>query len=166
MKKASIFILLLILFSTTIKAQHVFDKGTLGLNAGLGVGGVDGFFPSLEISGEYGVIPTGTVGVVSFGGRFAYKYSNLYDPFYYGYGFSNQTNHYNQFEIGVRSAWHLLIFNSDKWDVYTGLGAGIHLYKDYIYDYVYNYNSNKYILVDQSRNRSGLYMEGFAGDDA
>ena len=150
--------LLLITFSVmmmgfTAQAQHVFDKGDMAINVGIGIGGYGGFFPSIEASGEFGVIPTGDVGLVSFGGELGYKYSKYtYDYWYY-----NESYNYHQFQFGGRAAWHLHTFDSDKWDVYAGLGLGVRLYSDYDYDYVDgNYVSNRIA-------KANLYEEVFVG---
>jgi len=154
MKKTLLPILFIFLFSFVSNAQHVFDKGDIGINAGIGVGGTGGLFPSLEFSAEYGAIPTGSIGLVSFGGKAAYKYSR------YSYSYLNNSNinrdyNYNQFEFGVRAAWHLLYFENNKWDSYAGFGTGIRLYNDY------NYNNSKNNVVNNGR--TGGYVEGFVG---
>ncbi len=155
MKKTLLPILFIFLFSFISNAQHVFDKGDIGINAGIGVGGTGGLFPSLEFSAEYGAIPTGTIGLVSFGGKAAYKYSR----YTYNNWFNNNNNkrdyNYHQFEFGVRAAWHLLYFENNKWDAYAGFGTGLRLYNDYYYN---NFESNV-----RSNGRTGGYVEGFVG---
>ena len=42
MKKTLLPILFIFLFSFVSNAQHVFDKGDIGINAGIGVGGTGG----------------------------------------------------------------------------------------------------------------------------
>ena len=125
-----------LLISSTTNAQKVFDQGDLQFNAGLGLVGtylgrvapsVDfGFLPSINVSGEYGVIPTGNIGVVSFGGLIAMHYashSNSYNN-YWGTSYT-ESNHVFSIAFEGRAAWHLHTLQSDKWDVYTGIGMGL-----------------------------------------
>jgi len=124
-----------LLISSTTNAQKVFDQGDLQFNTGLGLigtylGGVSssanfGFLPSVNASGEYGVIPTGNIGVVSFGGLMAMHYA----PYYSSYN-SWRTSYVDDghiFSIAFegRAAWHLHTLQSDKWDVYAGIGMGL-----------------------------------------
>ncbi len=143
MKKLAFLILSFILIGSSLQAQYVFEKGDIAINAGLGLGGYDGFIPSIEASVEFGAIPTGDIGLVSFGGSVGYKYAN------YGYlGFSDY--HYNKFQFGVRGAWHLHTFKSDKYDVYAGLGLGMVSYADYDFvkdDYVTSFHLSEEVFV-------------------
>ncbi len=112
-------------FALSANAQHVFEKGDLMFNAGLGFFAYDGFIPAIYISGEYGSIPTGDVGLVSFGGIMSYKYSS-YSWYIYDYD-----DYYHQFVIGPRAIWHLHVFESDKWDAYGGVGFGVRIHTVY-----------------------------------
>lgn len=141
-----------------LQAQHVFDKGDMAINAGIGLVGSYGFYPSIEASFEMGVIPTGEVGLVSFGGEVGWKYSKYswdYD-WYDNYDFDY---HFHQFIIGGRAAWHLHTFESDKYDVYGGVGIGLKIWTDKSYDY--DYNHDKYIETVDSR--SDVYGQVFVG---
>ena len=105
---------------TTVKAQqHVFSKGSLLFNVGIGSPVNHGYIPTFNISGEYGVIPTGDVGIVSFGGLLEFQFAQ-YD-YWYGYA----ANVKPIFIIGPRASWHLQVFESNKWDVYGGVGFGV-----------------------------------------
>jgi len=121
-------ILIGILFSFTMHSQHVFNKGSLLFNAGIGGLSSDGWIPSINFSGEIGVIPTGDVGLVSFGGIVAYKYST-----WSGTNISSDYN-YHQIVVGPRAIWHVHAFESDKWDAYAGVGGGIRLWTQYQWD--------------------------------
>jgi len=157
MKKIALAFVSVLMMTFAVQAQHVFNKENLGINAGLGLGGFyeGGYIPSIEISGEYGVIPTGDIGLVSFGGLLGYKYSvGSYNLVYY-----NESYSYSQFELGGRAAWHLRTFTSDKWDVYAGLGIGAHLTSDNTVEY--NYNTEKYETKRTAR--TGAYSEAFVG---
>jgi len=68
MKKISFLLIFLFAAMTATQAQHVFNKGDLMLNAGIGIPHSYGFIPTINASGEYGAIPTGDIGIVSFGG--------------------------------------------------------------------------------------------------
>jgi len=118
MKKLSI-LLIGLMFALNIQAQHVFNKGSLLFNGGIGIPYNFGFIPSINFSGEYGVIPTGDVGLVSFGGLFEMQFAN-YNA-WHGYSSTFKPIIF----LGPRAAWHLHVFNSDKWDVYGGAGFGI-----------------------------------------
>lgn len=120
MKKVLFILLFGIISLTTVKAQqHVFDKGSLLFNAGIGAPYTYGFIPTLNISGEYGVIPTGNVGIVSFGGIFEMQLAQ------YDYWYGHSANVKPIFILGPRASWHLQVFNSTIWDVYAGVGFGI-----------------------------------------
>lgn len=151
MKKLALVFVAVFMATFALQAQHVFDKGDIGINAGLGLGGNGGFIPSVEASVEIGVIPTGDIGLVSFGGMIGYKYSTY--SYYFG---SDYNYHYNQLEIGGRAAWHLHTFTSDKWDAYAGLGLGAHLHSTYD---SWDYNKNEAVRTAQT----GVYSEVFVG---
>lgn len=151
MKKLTIVLSAILLMVAGAQAQYVFDKGDIAINAGLGLGGYDGFIPSIEASVEVGVIPTDDVGLVSFGGAVGYKYSTS-DYYYNG----NNDYNYNQFQFGVRAAWHLHTFTSDKWDVYGGIGIGARIYS--VYDGWNTVNSEA-----DYKGKFGAYQELFVG---
>jgi len=144
MKKFAVIVaMVLIGFST--QAQHVFDKGSLAFNLGLGAPVNYGYIPTINFSGDYGVIPTGDVGVVGFGGLAEIQFAD-YDYYWNGYDGSNMKP---IFIIGPRATWHLLVFESDEFDVYGGVGFGVE-FRGQPHD---NYYSN---------NVTG-YFEGFVG---
>ena len=154
MKKIALVVASVFLMTFALQAQHVFEKGDIAINAGLGMGTYGGYFPSIEGSVEFGVIPTGDVGLVSFGGILAYKYSKYtYDYWYY-----NESYNYHQLAFGARAAWHLHTFTSDKWDAYAGLGFGMHMYSDYDYNYEHGeYVSNR---VAKSKGYTEVFIGG------
>lgn len=152
MKKLALVFAAIFMMALGSQAQYIFNKGDLAFNAGIGVLGGDGFVPSIEISGEYGAIPTGDIGLVSFGGTIGYKYSTYDYGYWHNYDYSYN---YHQFIIGGRAAWHLHSFESDKWDVYAGFGLGGQVYTTWEYD------SQKNDIVDKGQFR--LYEEFFVG---
>lgn len=156
MKKLTFIIIAMFMMTFASQAQHIFNKGDIGVNAGIGIGGWAGLFPSLEASVEYGAIPTGDIGLVSFGGVAGWKYSS--HSYNYNW-YTGEDYHFNQFIFGVRGTWHLHTFTSDKWDVYAGLGAGMRIYTDN--DYIWNSNTGEYDQVTDAR--SSFYEEVFIG---
>ena len=117
MKKISFLLVILFATLTVTQAQHVFNKGDLAFNAGIGIPHSYGFIPSINFSGEYGVIPTGDIGIVSFGGLAEFQLGQ------HDWVYDNEM--FPRFFFGARAAWHLQVFESDVWDVYGGAGLGI-----------------------------------------
>ena len=68
-------------------------------NAGIGIPHSYGFIPTLNASGEFGAIPTGDVGLVSFGGLAEFQLGQHND--FYGVGFgiaiSGKSDYYGSF---------------------------------------------------------------------
>lgn len=155
MKKITLALFAILMMAVGAQAQHVFNKGDLAMNAGIGVLGGYGFIPSIEASVEYGVIPTGDIGLVSFGGMIGYKYS--VDSYSYSYINSYSADYdFHQFIFGGRATWHLHSFESDKWDAYAGLGIGGRIYS--VYDgYDFAKDEPKY------DGKFGVYQEVFVG---
>ncbi len=118
MKRFSILLVLIFAAMTATQAQHVFNKGDLALNAGVGIPHSYGFVPTINVSGEYGAIPTGDIGLVSFGGLAEFQLG-MHNDFYYG----NEA--FPRIFFGARAAWHVHAFESDVWDAYAGAGLGI-----------------------------------------
>jgi hypothetical protein len=116
----------IVLFGLIGQSQYVFNKNGFALNAGIGALSGHGFIPSINVSGELGIFPTGDVGLLSVGGILAYKYST------YNYSFWDKNYNYSQFVIGPRATWHLQTFESSKWDAYAGIGFGIRAWSDYV----------------------------------
>ena len=117
MKKVSLLLVILFTTLTATQAQHVFNKGDLMFNAGIGIPNSYGLIPSINFSGEYGAIPTGDVGLVSFGGLAEFQLGQ------HTWVTSNEI--FPRFYVGARAAWHLHVFESDEWDVYGGAGFGV-----------------------------------------
>lgn len=158
MKKLVLTISAFLMAIVGLQAQYVFNKGDMAINAGIGLVASYGFYPSVEASFEMGVIPTGDVGLVSFGGEIGWKYSK-YSWDYDWYNSSDLDYHFNQFIIGGRAAWHLHTFQSDKYDVYGGLGLGARFWTDKSYGYDYNYDD----VIESIDSRVDIYEEIFVG---
>lgn len=122
------FVLLLSLITSIAQSQTVFSNGDMSVNAGIGLLSADGFIPSINVSGELGMFPTGDVGLISLGAIVAYKYST------YSYSLLDDNYNYSQIVVGPRAIWHLHTFSSDKWDAYGGVGFGMRFWSDYVID--------------------------------
>ncbi len=131
------------------QSQHVFNKGGFALNGGIGLLSADGFIPSINVSGEFGIFPTGDVGLLSVGGIVAYKYST------YSFSHWDSNYNYNQFVIGPRVIWHLQTYNSSKWDAYAGAGVGLRLWSDYVF--------NNSLTDIEKKAKATPYGEAFVG---
>jgi hypothetical protein len=106
-----------VLFAFTVQAQHVFNKGDIMFNAGIGIPNSYGYIPSVNFSGEVGVIPTGDIGLVSFGGLAEFQLANN--------TWFDDTETWSRFYFGARAAWHVHAFESDVFDAYGGVGFGV-----------------------------------------
>lgn len=149
MKKVYL-IFTLVLMGLVAQTQNVFNNGDLALNVGIGALSAEGFIPSINLSGEMGIFPTGDVGLLAVGAIVAYKYST------YSYaGWFTEDYNYHQFTIGPRAIWHLHTFESDQWDAYAGAGAGLRIHSEYVY------NSNSFDLEKEAR--FSPYVEAFVG---
>lgn len=115
--KRVLLLLVAVVFAFSMQAQHVYNKGDLMFNAGIGIPHSYGYIPSVNFSGEIGVIPTGDVGLVSFGGLAEFQMAS------YAWFGSNET--WPRFYLGARAAWHVHAFNSDVFDAYAGVGFGV-----------------------------------------
>jgi len=132
MKNKLFSILAALMLAVGVNAQEVFNEGDTQLNFGLGFGALYldaysiGLIPAVNFSGEYGSIPTGEIGLVSFGGIAEFHYAPYYQ--YYGTLWTEETrgDDFN-FAIQARGAWHLHVFNSTKWDLYAGFGTGFRI---------------------------------------
>lgn len=116
MKKV-VLLFVAVAFAFSVQSQHVFTKGLLMFNAGVGIPHSNGFIPSVNFSGEYGVIPTGDIGLVSFGGLVEFQMGQ--------HSWGVDTELFPKFYVGARAAWHVHAFNSDIFDAYAGVGFGV-----------------------------------------
>ncbi|PLX02675.1 MAG: hypothetical protein C0595_09765 [Marinilabiliales bacterium] len=118
MKKLIILVVIATL-GVGLNAQNVFNKGSIMFNAGIGGPSSYGFIPTVNFSGEVGVIPTGTIGIVSFGGLAEFQLGQ------YTYGYLVNNENFARFYLGPRAAWHFLGLKTNDIDVYAGVGFGI-----------------------------------------
>lgn len=117
--KKLIFVVVLTIMGMSINAQGVFNKGSIMFNAGIGGPSSYGFIPTVNFSGEVGVIPTGKIGLVSFGGLAEFQLGQ------YTYGYLAKNENFARFYLGPRAAWHFLGLKTKDIDVYAGVGFGI-----------------------------------------
>ncbi len=162
MKKNALTIIFTILLGlASVNAQEVFNEGDTQFNLGIGLGDLYldsysiGLIPSINFSGEYGTIPTGEIGLVSFGGITAFHYA----PYYYDDTWEETTGHNIIFAIQGRAAWHLHVFNSDKWDVYAGLGTGIRI-NNWSRETTYTYSN---VIETNGETNSDFIISEFVG---
>lgn len=112
---------LMLMITVSAFAQYAFDRGDLVLNGGIGFFSMDGAAPSLNLFGEFGLFETNEIGIVSLGGLMEFKNSKI----------NGQS--YKQIAIGARTTWHIHFpfLQKTNLDLYTGLGVGLHRYRDY-----------------------------------
>ncbi|MFA5418170.1 MAG: hypothetical protein WC341_06885 [Bacteroidales bacterium] len=115
--KRILVMLVFALFALGANAQHVFNKGDVMFNAGIGIPYSYGFVPSINFSGEVGVIPTGDIGLVSFGGLTEFQMGR--------HEWSDSHESFSRFYFGAHAAWHVHAFNSNEFDAYGGVGFGV-----------------------------------------
>lgn len=122
MLKRHIAILIFAVLSFGAQAQFVFDEGDIAINAGIGLISMDGLAPALNFSAELGLFPTADVGVISVGGALEYKYSTI-----------SSGTYYSQVTLGPRITWHMHLpfLEQIAIDLYSGVGSGIHHYREY-----------------------------------
>jgi len=131
MKKQLLILTIVLLSIPAFSQDNVMNKGDFMMNIGIGIGfptyndysyGYDfgfGVMPSLNVSGEVGLFPTGDVGIVTLGGIISAGSSKYIGYLYDGKAFS--------MDVLFRGAWHLSIWNNTDWDVYAGLGTGVRI---------------------------------------
>lgn len=111
----------------TVNAQ-AFTAGSKGFNLGAGFDLFAASDPAIHFSGEIGVIPISTVGTISFGANTDIIFVDFDDV---------------RTHLAFRAAFHLGFLNTNKFDVYAGIGSGVRLY--------------------DSRNNSPVYFDEFIG---
>ncbi len=125
--RKTVFFVIFLTIALGVKAQYVFEKDDIMYNVGIAIPDAFGLVPSINFSGEFGAIPTGDVGIISFGGVVAYQIASLS---YYVPG-ANGNYTFHRFYFGPRAIWHLHTFTSNKYDLYAGLGVGIQIHSGY-----------------------------------
>lgn len=138
MKRKCLLFAILCFLTLGIKAQDVFSKGAIAVNATVGIGSYSGYsigIPPLAVSADVGVVDNliGENGSIGVGGYIGFA-TNSYS--YY----SNAT--LSRMCFGVRGTFH---YEFDaKFDTYAGLMLGVYTYRwndDYINSYIHNSSS-------------------------
>jgi len=161
MRKIVLLITIVMFSFFSVKGQEVLNKGDKMFNLGLGLVSSYGFIPSIHFSGEVGVIPTGDIGIVTFGGEAEYKMEVWHVDNYYYYGNYYDTGISNHLVLGGRAAWHLHVFNNPKYDLYAGASAGFMMISHVSNWSEYDYVANKW--VTKHTNYLGGYGNAFVG---
>ncbi len=156
MRKTVLLIAIAMFTFFSVKGQEVLNKGDKMFNLGLGLVSSYGFIPSINFSGEVGVIPTGEVGIVSFGGEAEYKLGTWAMSNYW-YSDAGIKNHLS---VGFRAAWHLHVFGNPKYDLYAGVSGGFRMIS-HDSNWI-DWSSEKGYYSDYS-NYVGIYQTVFAG---
>ena len=121
--KTTIFFAFLAIMALMPLSAQQFQKGTIGVNLGIGVGtawsGLGNGRPAINLSAEYGMADAGP-GVISLGGfveNVGYKYQD-----------GSYTQKWKFTVLGVRGVYHYNGFTSvPKLDPYAGLMLGYNL---------------------------------------
>jgi hypothetical protein len=109
------------------QAQNAFPEGTKVFQAGVGLFGFDLYndnvseIPLISLSYEQCLMPLGP-GTLGVGGYVGYKTAK-WDDSAVGYDWR-----WTWLFVGARGAWHPDFINSEKWDAYIGLLAGLNFY--------------------------------------
>ena len=162
--KRKLLLIVTVLFVTlsNLKAQDVFNKGTIAVNASIGLSNYNyGYgsygigLPPISAAVDVGIVDgliadRASVGVGGYAGLSSYSYK------YYDYYKENMT----RMCFGVRGTFHYQL--SNKLDTYAGLMLGLYTYS---YSYKDNYNNNYNDLYDyyNNSNHSNLSFSGFVG---
>ncbi|MCB9165634.1 MAG: hypothetical protein H6592_14565 [Flavobacteriales bacterium] len=112
-----------------------FAKGTFGINAGIGIGGVRASYlnaydshystsPTFCLSLERGVAEAGP-GTVGVGAFIGHRWTRYADDNSYGSVTYSYDERWSRTTVGVRGAWHLAQWvPADKLDLYAGVMVG------------------------------------------
>ena len=150
----------LLLGLTNVKAQDLFSKGAIAVNASIGLGNYSGYnmgIPPLSLSADVGVIDNligdnGSVGVGGYVGFATNSYTyNYYSNYYYKATVTRMC-------FGVRGTFHYQL--NDKLDTYAGLMLGLYTYS---YSYKDNYNDDYYKNYYSNLNHSDIAFSAYVG---
>jgi hypothetical protein len=123
MKKLSL--LLLLICATGALAKSAFDKNGKVAQAGIGLGGIGGFYGRSSLPVISAGLDFGVHEYVSVGGVVGYFSSKFDYPLVFGnqfYGYK-----YSYITLGARGSYHFLQIPNEKFDVYAGAGLGYNI---------------------------------------
>ena len=159
-RKLMLIAAVLLLGLTNVKAQDLFSKGAIAVNASIGLGNYSGYnmgIPPLSLSADVGVIDNligdnGSVGVGGYVGFATNSYTyNYYSNYYYKATVTRMC-------FGVRGTFHYQL--NDKLDTYAGLMLGLYTYS---YSYKDNYNDDYYKNYYSNLNHSDIAFSAYVG---
>ena len=159
-RKLMLIAVVLLLGLTNVKAQDLFSKGAIAVNANIGLGNYSGYnmgIPPLSLSADVGVIDNligdnGSVGVGGYVGFATNSYTyNYYSNYYYKATVTRMC-------FGVRGTFHYQL--SNKLDTYAGLMLGLYTYS---YSYKDNYNDDYYKNYYSNLNHSDIAFSAYVG---
>lgn len=160
--KRKLLLIVTVLFVTlsNLKAQDVFNKGTIAVNASIGLSNYNyGYgsygigLPPISAAVDVGIVDgliadRASVGVGGYAGLSSYSYK------YYDYYKENMT----RMCFGVRGTFHFQL--TEKLDTYAGLMLGLYTYS---YKYSYNPAYDYYSGYNTRNNHSDLAFSSFIG---
>ena len=161
-RKLMLIAAVLLLGLTNVKAQDVFNKGAIAVNANIGLSSYSyGYgllnssvgLPPISASFDVGVVDgliadRASVGVGGYAGLSTYSYK------YYDYYKESMT----RMCFGVRGTFHFQL--TEKLDTYAGLMLGLYTYS---YKYSYNPAYDYYSGYNTRNNSSDLAFSSFIG---
>ena len=160
--KRKLLLIVTVLFVTlsNLKAQDVFNKGTIAVNASIGLSNYNyGYgsygigLPPISAAVDVGIVDgliadRASVGVGGYAGLSSYSYK------YYDYYKENMT----RMCFGVRGTFHFQL--TDNLDTYAGVMLGLYTYS---YKYSYNPAYDYYSGYNTRNNSSDLAFSSFIG---
>lgn len=159
MKRKLLLLSLMCFLAVGLKAQDVFSKGAIAVNATVGLGSYSGYsmgIPPLAVAVDVGVVDNllGDNGSIGVGGYVGFATnSNTYN--YYSNYYSKST--VTRMCFGVRGTFHYGF--GDKIDTYAGLMLGLYTYR---WKYKDNYYDD-YLNLDYKQNSSSMAFSGYVG---
>ena len=159
-RKLMLIAAVLLLGLTNVKAQDLFSKGAIAVNASIGLGNYSGYnmgIPPLSVAADFGIIDNiigdnGSVGVGGYVGFATNSYTyNYYSNYYYKATVTRMC-------FGVRGNFHYQL--NDKLDTYAGLMLGLYTYS---YSYKDNYNDDYYKNYYSNLNHSDIAFSAYVG---
>lgn len=162
--KKRLLLIAAVLFMTllNVKAQDVFNKGAIAVNATVGLGGYSGYsmgIPPLAVAVDVGVADNliGDNGSIGIGGYVGFATNSHTYNYYSNYYYKSTVT---RMCFGIRGTFHYAL--SDKLDTYAGLMLGLYTYS---WKYKDNYNDlyNDYYNLNYKQNSSSMAFSGYVG---
>jgi hypothetical protein len=160
--KRSLILVLFLLFISTLTNAQSFTESSKVVNAGVGLGynyykayrgsGYKyGSTPVICLSYEQGYPKRVGPGIIGIGGLVTFQNAySRYDNIYLGSGYKDSYR-WSNFVLAARAAYHWDELNTDKYDIYAGVMAGIRVQS---YSYSTEYSGPVYVGVNDRSGRS------------